>query len=99
MHLIRCALAAAVGLLALAPSAHAANRLTLDPHPAKPGRVLLNPPGSPPGSVLVAWTSAAPSDDLAPIPKVCVIPPGGGCAPQTLQAPDGTGAGQAIDGL
>jgi hypothetical protein len=90
---------AAVSLLAAVPSAHAANRLTLDPHPATPGHVLLNPPGSAPGSVLVAWTSAAPSDDLAPVPTVCVIPPGGGCTPQTLQPPDGTGADQAIDGL
>ena len=95
----RGALAVAT-LLALAPSAHAANRFTLDAHPDKPARVLLNPPGSAPGSALVAWTSAAPSDDLAPIPKVCVIAPGLACSnPQTLHAPEGDGAGEAIDGL
>src|SRR3954447_17283961 len=95
----RGALAVAT-LLALAPSAHAANRFTLDAHPDKPGHVLLNPPGSPPGSALVAWTGTAPSDDLAPIPKVCVIAPGAACTnPQTLHAPEGDGADASIDGL
>src|SRR3954453_7918802 len=95
----RAALAVAT-LLALAPSAHAANRFTIDAHPDKPGRVLLNPPGSAPRSALVPWTSAALSDDLAPIPKVCVIAPGAACTnPQTLHAPEGDGADAAIDGL
>jgi len=103
MHLLRTGVGvlAAATLLAVAPSAHAANRFTLDAHPDTPAHVLLNPPGSPPGSALVAWTSDASSGALAPIVKVCVIAPGAtACpAPQILHAPDGDGAAFAVDGL